>query len=136
MNPVNKRMALTAAIGAIGVALGALGAHFLRDQMEQGHLSLRQFEGFEAAVRYQLIHVLSIILVLFFYKVDNRNFYWTASTLFLVGILLFSGSIYLLSLRTLMQADWLKMVGPLTPLGGLAFIGGWLVLMVGFLKKG
>ena len=136
MEQVNKRMALTAAIGAVGVALGALGAHFLRDQMELGHLSLRQFDGFEAAVRYQLIHVLAVLIVLFFYKSDKKKFYWTASTLFLIGILLFSGSIYVLSLRTLLQADWLKVVGPITPLGGIAFISGWLVLMVGFLKKG
>lgn len=136
MNPLKKRMALTAAIGAVGVALGALGAHFLRDKMEAGQLTMRQFDGFEAAVRYQLLHVVAALMVLFWYSSDQKKFYWNASTFFLIGILLFSGSIYLLSLRSLLHADWLKFVGPITPLGGIAFIVGWLMLMMGFLKKG
>jgi uncharacterized membrane protein YgdD (TMEM256/DUF423 family) len=99
----------------IAVAAGAFGAHMLR-----GRLSPDMLNTFEVAARYHMYHALGILLVAW---VSTR---WPGSAvagwLFLVGIIIFSGSLYALSLT---GQRWL---GAITPLGGLAFLLGWLVL--------
>lgn len=106
-----------ALLGAIGVAAGAFGAHAL-----QGRLSPDRLAVFETGVRYQLIHALALLATA--WAVDR----WpsppsrAAGWLFLVGILLFSGSLYVLCLT---GVGWL---GAVTPLGGTALILGWLAL--------
>ena len=92
------------------VALGAFGAHGLRSPLE----SRGMVDVWNKAVFYQFIHAVAL-LVLALYGTINRGACW----LLLIGILLFSGSLYLLALKNL---PWL---GPVTPLGGLCFLAGW-----------
>jgi uncharacterized membrane protein YgdD (TMEM256/DUF423 family) len=103
---------IAAALCFLAVALGAFGAHSLRSTLE----SRGMLDAWNKAVFYQFIHAIAL-LVLALYGTINRGACW----LLFAGILLFSGSLYLLAL--IPQArDWL---GPVTPVGGLCFLAGW-----------
>jgi uncharacterized membrane protein YgdD (TMEM256/DUF423 family) len=106
---------IAAALCFIAVALGAFGAHSLRSSLE----SRGMVDVWNKAMFYQFIHALAL-LVLALYGTINRGACW----LLIVGILLFSGSLYLLALTNL---RWL---GPVTPVGGLCFLAGWLWLFL------
>jgi uncharacterized membrane protein YgdD (TMEM256/DUF423 family) len=116
------------ALGALVVILGAFGAHGL-----EGHLSMDQKDTYDTAVLYHIVHVLAGLMVWGQIKGEGR---WALLSLlfFLVGILLFSGSLYLLSTAHLhaLPARWL---GPITPIGGVFFILGWLALAYHHLKS-
>lgn len=114
---------ITTLSGALAVGLGAMGAHALKM-----HLGADQLASFETAVRYQFIHTLVLLALLIAQQRAPIRLLRIASWLFVVGIVLFSGSIYLLSTREMtgLAASWL---GPITPIGGLFFIAGWLVLL-------
>jgi uncharacterized membrane protein YgdD (TMEM256/DUF423 family) len=99
------------------VAAGAFGAHALADAVPPNRLAT-----FETAARYEMMHALALVLVgVLIDRRADRRFRW-AGWLFLAGTVLFSGSLYLLVLT---DTPWL---GAVTPFGGVAFIGGWLVL--------
>lgn len=118
----------TAILGALGVAFGALGAHFLETK-----LTAHQLGNWNTAVRYQMMHVLAILIILLVPQTYN---FIPSARLFLIGIFLFSGSIYLLSLKDLLHLDKLiKFIGPITPIGGIVLIAGWCTLVYQFLKK-
>lgn len=112
-------LAIGALLGAIGVALGAFGAHAL-----QKRLTPQKLTTFETGVRYHFYHALALVVVgLLNTAQPDLALVGVAGWLFIVGVLLFSGSLYGLALG---GPRWL---GPVTPLGGLAFLAGWLVLM-------
>jgi uncharacterized membrane protein YgdD (TMEM256/DUF423 family) len=106
--------------GAIGVAAGAFGAHALK-----GRLSPEMLAVFEVGVRYHLIHALALLATAWAYTRWESRVVRAAGWLFLAGILIFSGSLYLLCLT---GERWL---GAVTPVGGTAFILGWLLLAWG-----
>ena len=111
--------------GTVGVILGAFGAHALRGVIEP-----KLMETFQTAVHYQLIHALALLLV-------SLTMGWLGQSLsfeisayaFMGGIILFSGSLYGLVLT---EMRWF---GPVTPLGGLCLIVGWLALLVGGFRQ-
>ena len=108
----------------LSVVLGAFGAHALENAIEP-----EQLETFEIGVRYQFYHALALIGVgLLSYWRKAKLLPW-AGWLFVIGILLFSGSIYLLALRELLQID-IGWVGPITPIGGTLFIIGWALFLI------
>ena len=118
-------VAYAALAGALGVILGAFGAHGLRDSLEP-----RLMQTFETAVQYQLIHALALLMVAILWGQVGRSLALEISMIaFMAGILLFSGSLYGLVLT---EMRWL---GPVTPLGGLCFIVGWFALLTGGLQK-
>lgn len=108
---------IAALSGFIGVALGAFGAHALR-----GSLEPRDLEIFETAVRYQLIHAAALLGVGVLWARWPASALTASGWLMVAGTLVFSGSLYLLVLT---GTRWL---GAVTPLGGLAFLAGWLAL--------
>ena len=111
--------------GGLGVALGAFGAHGLRGKVEE-----RLLETFQTAVQYQMIHALALLIVATMMLQSGRNLTLDiAAGAFVVGILLFSGSLYGLVLTDM---RWL---GPVTPLGGLCFIVGWAALVAAGLQQ-
>ena len=119
--------------GCLVVVLGAMGAHLLREHF---HLPEHNLQVYETAVRYQAYHTLALfILSLWVIHYPSKWGEWSGK-LFLSGIFIFSGSLYFLALRPLfgLSDDQLKWIGALTPLGGLAFIGGWICLLVFALK--
>ncbi|MBX3164344.1 MAG: DUF423 domain-containing protein [Bacteroidetes bacterium] len=123
-------------LGAIAVAFGALGAHALKNQLATGLITADQLNGFDTAVKYQMYHTLAMLaIVLLKQHFGNVKLLNAAYTLFLWGIILFSGSLYLLCTRGLSGLEFLRVLGPITPLGGLLFIGGWLCLAISVFKK-
>ena len=110
---------LAALLCFIAVGLGAFGAHALRSTLEtRGTL-----QTWHTAVLYHFIHAIALLL-LALYGASNRSAWWLIFT----GIVLFSGSLYAISLISI---RWL---GPVTPIGGLCFLAGWLWLIIALLK--
>src|SRR5206468_4018522 len=108
---------IAAGLCFLAVALGAFGAHSLKSTLEQHGMS----DVWNKAILYHFVHAIAL-LVLALYGTINRGAWW----LLLVGIPLFSGSLYVMAL--IPQArDWL---GPVTPLGGLCFLAGWAWLII------
>lgn len=112
--------ALGALSAAVAVAAGAFGAHALK-----GHLSPDDLAIFETGARYQMYHALALLAVAWTATRWPGGAVSTAGWLFVVGTLLFSGSLYVLALS---GVRWL---GAVTPLGGLAFLAGWVCLAIG-----
>ncbi len=125
---MDKRITIISILGATAVALGALGAHALKGKLDTGLITIDQLNGFDTGVKYQMYHTLAMFLVLILQKDHSSKYLNYAFNLFLSGIVLFSGSLYFLTTRHLMGADWLKFLGPVTPIGGLLFVAGWLML--------
>ena len=117
--------AIAASLGMLTIILGAFGAHALKDQLEPESL-----QSFETGVRYMMFHVLAILLINFSPLLSQRS-KTRISKLFLIGILLFSGSIFVIA-TGLIQA---KTIWFITPLGGLFFVLGWLIATLSFLKS-
>lgn len=104
-------------LGALAVGLGAFGAHGL-----EGRVSARDLATFETAARYQLVHAALLVgLALWLERRRSLRLVW-AARLLLGGVAIFSGSLYLLVLS---GARWF---GAVTPIGGVALIGGWLLV--------
>ena len=108
---------------AIGVAAGAFGAHALRDTVEP-----RLLEVFETAARYQMYHALALVAVGLVGSRWPTNLLAAAGWLFVVGTLVFSGSLYA------MTFTGVRALGAVTPIGGVCFIAGWLCLAVAAAK--
>lgn len=101
----------------LAVALGAFGAHGLRDRVAEELISV-----FETGARYHMYHALALLITARVAAISTGRAARMAGSLFLAGILLFSGSLYLLAVT---GVRWL---GAVTPLGGVAFLGGWVAL--------
>jgi uncharacterized membrane protein YgdD (TMEM256/DUF423 family) len=126
---MKRKLIITAAIlGMIAIILGAFGAHALKKV-----LSIEQIVTFETGVRYQMYHAL---FLLFIGLLDNVTEKTKKTIFFLVvfGVILFSGSIYLLATNDLTAFDF-KTIGFLTPIGGLLLIMAWGVLLASSLNK-
>jgi uncharacterized membrane protein YgdD (TMEM256/DUF423 family) len=121
---------IAAAYGALAVILGAFGAHALKEKLD-----VYQLEIFNKGVQYQFYHVVALFAVaLLADKIQPKTLTF-AGWFFTAGILFFSGSLYLLATRSLLGTDALTpILGPITPLGGLCFIIGWILLLVSFTK--
>lgn|SRR4051812_27659711 len=109
--------------GFAGVGLGAFAAHGLKARLAPEMLAV-----FETAVRYQIYHAFALLGAAWGWARWQRREFTLAGALFMAGILLFSGSLYGLALS---GPRWL---GPVTPVGGLAFLAGWLALGIGALR--
>ena len=119
MNAVDRTFLLLGAIlGFLGVALGAFGAHGLRNRLSPDMLAV-----FETGVRYQMYHVFALLSVsAAIGHAGSARLLVTAGWCFLAGILIFSGSLYALALTST------GVLGAITPIGGLAFLAGWACL--------
>jgi uncharacterized membrane protein YgdD (TMEM256/DUF423 family) len=114
---------IAALMGGLAVVMGAFAAHGL-----QSLLSARMLAVFETAARYQMYHALAIAMAAFAMRGGAARFAHWAALLFLAGIVLFSGSLYLLAFTGMTS------LGMITPLGGLSFIAGWTALALAALK--
>lgn len=131
---MNKRLLIFSGFsGALAVALGAMGAHYLKSKLETGLITEANLQTFETAVKYQMYHTIVILVIALF--ADKIRLMAIAAYCFIVGIVLFSGSLYILSLAGLLGLNHVGWLGPVTPLGGLSFITGWIVLGVAGIKK-
>ena len=130
-----RQVLVSGLFGATGVALGALGAHALRQKLQQGLITEAQYSGYVTGVLYHLLHAVALIAVAVLRHVSPHQWFRFAFIFFCAGILLFSGSLYLLSLRDLLGAPGLRVLGPVTPLGGVLLIAGWICLCLPAINK-
>lgn len=123
---MNHKQSLTAAalLGALTVMIGAFGAHALRPTLE----AAGRLETFETAVQYQMYHTLAILLVGIWQLYLPHQLLRTAALLFVLGIFIFSGSLYMLCLTGI------TVLGAITPIGGVFFIAGWFCLLAAVSK--
>lgn len=128
---MHKGFLKTAAIiGVLSVALGAFAAHGLKQHISDYAVSI-----FETGVRYQFYHAFALLASAILYKEFTGRLVKWSGYFFILGIILFSGSLYILTFikaAVLPGYDW---IGAITPLGGLCFIAGWLSLFFSFFGK-
>jgi len=128
---MNKTFLITAAIiGALSVALGAFGAHGLKDKLNEYTLGI-----FETAVRYQFYHVFALLTVGLLFQSYNNGWMLWSGILFIAGMILFCGSLYLLTYFIANNNESMKWLGAVTPFGGLCFIAGWVCIAIGIVKS-
>ncbi|BAV08393.1 Uncharacterized membrane protein YgdD, TMEM256/DUF423 family [Filimonas lacunae] len=125
---------LAAFLGALAVILGAFGAHKLKEIVPAPALAI-----FETGVKYQFYHVFALLITALAWKEFPNKWLQYAGTLFVLGIILFSGSLYVLTWLTAASEGGPlpaigKVIGPVTPVGGLFFIAGWLLLAKGVME--
>ena len=121
-----KLLLLACIFGMTAVTLGAFGAHFLKRIFTEPELQV-----FETGVRYQFYHTFALLATAILGRYLSERMIGWAGGLFTAGIVCFSGSLYLLAFSEILGTQALNgILGPVTPLGGLFFIGGWLVLLL------
>jgi uncharacterized membrane protein YgdD (TMEM256/DUF423 family) len=113
-------LAIASALGGISVILGAFASHALKDRLSERALAI-----WETGTKYQMYHALALIAIaLLIDRFPNSRLLMVAGYAFISGVVIFSGSLYALSL------SGIKWLGAITPLGGVAFIIGWACLAV------
>jgi uncharacterized membrane protein YgdD (TMEM256/DUF423 family) len=118
-------LALASLSGLVAVALGAFGAHGLKSRLDAG-----MFSAWETAVQYHFYHTLALFgLAVLMQRLGEKTLLVTSGYLFIAGMVLFSGSLYGLALGA---PRWL---GPITPIGGLAFMAAWLLLFIAAIRS-
>lgn len=117
---MKNRVLIVSILGAAGVTIGAIGAHALRPQLTEV-----SFNSFETGVRYHFFHTLLLAAIAL---ADRKEVLRWSFNLVALGTVCFSMSIYLLSTRVVHGFEGVKLLGPITPLGGLILIAGWLAL--------
>ena len=124
-------LSIASVLGAIAVELGAFGAHALKRMVSDVAVSI-----FETGVRYQFYHVFALAIIgILCRDFPNKWMFW-AGNLFITGIILFSGSLYVLTYAKAAVKPGFDWVGIITPFGGLAFIAGWISMLVGIRTGG
>ena len=128
---MHKKFVTTGTLfGAIAVALGAFGAHGLKKIVPA-----ETVQTFQTGVQYQMYHALALLLTGLLYEQCAQKFAKIAGVLFIIGIILFSGSLYLLTAGKAAETASLDKMGIITPFGGIAFIAGWVFLLFAARKK-
>ncbi|RYY18880.1 MAG: DUF423 domain-containing protein [Chitinophagaceae bacterium] len=127
---MHKGFLITGALlAAIAVALGAFGAHGLKKIVPVETIST-----FDTGVKYQFYHCLALLLVAMLFEKYPGAWMSYAGYAFIAGILLFSGSLYVLTLLKATGTVGLNGIGIITPFGGLFLITGWILMAVAFMK--
>lgn len=123
-----KKMLVTGVLFIIiSIVLGAFGAHALKP-----HLTEERLASFETGVKYQMYHGLGLLLLAILTK--HIQLSWERIRIVLtIGVVFFSGSIYLLALQSLMGVKFGSFIGPITPIGGLFLMIGWVLVLKGLL---
>ncbi len=122
---MNRTIKSAAILGALAVAIGAFGAHALKPMLiENGRLAT-----FETGVEYHFYHVMALLFIgLVQRHSDNKKLKW-AATAMITGIIIFSGSLYILCITNT------PILGAITPIGGVFFIAGWILLFLAHKKS-
>ena len=125
-----KFITIGALLGGLAVALGAFGAHGLKKIVPA-----ETVQTFQTGVQYQMYHALALLLTGLLYEECSQKFARISGVLFIIGIILFSGSLYLLTAGKAAETASLDNAGLITPFGGIAFIAGWIFLSFAVIKN-
>lgn len=120
---MNTKVVIVGILGALGVALGAFGAHGLTTILPAENIDV-----YKTAVFYHLIHVLPLLILALYERKTSNRIVHKIFVLFFLGILFFSGSLYILSFKLFLSPLFVSIIGPITPIGGMCFIIGWIYL--------
>lgn len=121
----NKTLLAGAVFGFLTVAIGAFGAHGLKELL----IANERLETFETAVQYQSIHALALLFLGLYRNVNQNNLLKWSSIGFILGTIVFSGSLYMLSITNI------GFLGAITPIGGLLMLFGWTALIFVIVKE-
>ena len=128
---MHKGFVTTGAIlGAIAVALGAFGAHGLKKIVDAETLQV-----FQTGVQYQMYHSLALLITGVLFEKCSQRFVKISGTLFITGIIVFSGSLYLLTAGRSGGGNSFDKFGIITPFGGVSFIAGWVFLFLAAMRN-
>jgi uncharacterized membrane protein YgdD (TMEM256/DUF423 family) len=128
----SKTIKIAALSGALSVILGAFGAHILKEKL---HLDNDKLAIFETAVRYQFYHTLALLCIAAFPSTLYAKYINYTINLFVAGIIIFCGSLYILAVSECIFGSFQSWLGAITPIGGLCFIAGWVFLSMAAYKK-
>lgn len=123
-------LVLGTVLAGLAVVLGAFGAHGLKKLVGPDTVA-----SYQTGVQYQMYHALALILLAILYDRFQSSFLNYAGWFFLFGIIFFSGSLYLMAALKAMNRPIMPFIGPITPVGGLLFITGWVLLLIGIIRK-
>lgn len=123
-------ISIAALLGALSVALGAFAAHKLKQMTGPDTVAV-----FETGVRYQFYHVFALLVVALLTDKFPNKWMVRAGNCFIAGIILFSGSLYILTALKISDNANFNIIGAITPVGGLFFIAGWILLWLGVSRK-
>jgi len=128
---MKKSIVLFASIsGALAVILGAMAAHALKEKISTEHLQV-----FETAARYQMYHSIVLFVIGLSFDKINHRLLQTAAYSLMAGMVFFSGSLYFLSTTEITGLSNVRWLGPITPIGGMLFIIGWLLTGIAVYKS-
>ncbi len=128
-------LSIGAAFCLLSVVLGALGAHWLKSKVSEGLITPENLQSFETGVKYQMYHGLALILLAIISERIISSQLNYAGNLMIAGTILFSFSIFFLATKGITGLSNLRFLGPVTPIGGLLMISGWIMLIIAALKK-
>jgi uncharacterized membrane protein YgdD (TMEM256/DUF423 family) len=117
-------------LGAIAVAFGAFGAHALREMVDE-----KSIQTWQTAVQYHFYHLFALALTGILLRQEINSWFKRAGYFFIAGIIIFGGSLYTMTLLKATGATSVNWLGAITPIGGVCFIAGWLMLLLGIRKK-
>lgn len=120
--------------GASAIALGAMGAHYLKNQVDAGILTAANLNSFETGVRYHIYHSIALLIIGLLADKLHIGLVKKAAFCFMIGTVLFSGSIYILSTAALTGLTAVHWIGPVTPIGGIFLITGWILIGLAGIK--
>ena len=124
---MDKRfLSISFLLGALVVALGAFGAHALKEMVDE-----RAIETYQTSVQYHFYHVIALAITGLLLRSGTSVWYKRAGYLFITGIIIFSGSLYTMTFLKAAAVDGVNWLGAITPIGGICFILGWLCLLRG-----
>lgn len=116
-------------LGALAVGLGAFSAHGLKDL-----LPLDRLHTYNTGISYHFYHLVSLFTLSVLIKNNKSKWLKIAAWCFILGIIFFSGSLYVLATRDLIGLSNYRWLGPITPIGGIFFILGWISICIGAIK--
>jgi uncharacterized membrane protein YgdD (TMEM256/DUF423 family) len=129
---MRKEIGIIASIfGGLAVVAGAFGAHILKEILDEKYLDI-----WNKGVQYQFYHTFALLFIASLYDKADQIYLKRSALFFVLGIILFSGSLYILAFKEVISYSplLLKIIGPITPLGGVCFIIGWILLLINFNK--
>lgn len=125
----NKFLKTSFLLGAFAVALGAFGAHALKEMVDE-----KTIHTYQTGVLYHFIHVFALAITGLLARQNAGSWFNRAGYLFIAGIVLFSGSLYSITFFKAGSIENMNWIGAITPLGGVSFIAGWCCLFLGVNK--
>ncbi len=119
-----RKVKIIATLGIFAVILGAFGSHGLKPK-----LATSSYSAFQTGIQYHFYHTLAALATVLLSTVLSKNWLHRSFYSFIIGIVLFSGSLYILAIKDLLDIPLLKLAGPVTPIGGIFLIIGWSCLL-------